>query len=108
MSFTDGAEILVISVCATILENAWSLSTFEVGFLGTSLYIGYAAGPLSDQYWGRKYVMLVSAFAILVIGLVCACVDDYLTFITLRSLIGVFIGMVVTTEKTYYAETLPQ
>ena len=64
MSLTDGAELVVISLCATILENLWDLSTFQVGFLGTALYIGYTigsyiGGPLSDKYIVRKYLLIL-------------------------------------------------
>ena len=112
MAIPDGSELIVISILAEILQTVWSLSTFEKGFLGTALYIGYTlgsliAGPLSDHWLGRRKLLISCTFADVLLGFICAFVDNFWSFVLIRSLIGLGIGLSASNEKAYTVEMLP-
>ena len=112
VGFADGAELIVITLLAEILEDVWNLETWEKGFLGTAPYIGFviggiSSGPLADKLSGRKYLIIASVFSTFIIGIICTFVNSFWLFIIVRGTIGITIGIIISTEKTYLIELLP-
>ena len=108
----DGYDTLNPSYVIHYVVKPWGLSHSETGFLVSSGLIGFAVGalchgPIADRY-GRKPV-LVSAllFAGVFSMLTAALADSFGTFVVLRGITGLSLGVIMPLGTSYITEFTP-
>lgn len=92
----DGLDAAVVAFVLPILRTSWSLSSLQVGFLGSATYIGFFfgalfAGLIGDAI-GRKAVMMWALVIYCVASVVSAFAQDWPTFLACRVVAGAGTG----------------
>mmetsp|Transcript_4329 Transcript_4329/g.13050 ORF Transcript_4329/g.13050 Transcript_4329/m.13050 type:complete len:463 (+) Transcript_4329:1924-3312(+) len=92
----DSVEASLLSFLNACVGAAFNLNRAEAASVVSIVFAGetvgaLVAGPLSDKT-GRKGISLASAFGVAVFGFGSAFAQSYAAFVTLRLLVGVFIG----------------
>lgn len=104
----DGLDLAVVSFVLPVLRPLWSLSSVEVGFLGSATYIGYFfgalfAGLLGDRL-GRRTVMVWALVLYCAASLVSAFAQDWTFFLGCRIVAGVGTGAESAIVAPFLAE----
>lgn len=84
------------------IEKGWTVSCIIVGCMAGCL----VTGALSDAY-GRRRVLIITAFVFLVSSLGCALADRYGVFIVNRIVAGFAVGAASMLAPIYIAEISP-
>jgi MFS transporter, putative metabolite:H+ symporter len=92
----DAMDSAVLAFALPALMGQWSLSSINVGLLGSATYIGYffgafAAGIAGDLI-GRRAVMMWALAIYAIASLVSAAATSAMTFFILRVLAGIGVG----------------
>ena len=92
----DGLDAAVVAFVLPILRTSWSLSSIQVGFLGSATYVGFFfgalfAGLIGDAI-GRKAVMMWALVIYCVASVVSAFAQDWPTFLACRVVAGAGTG----------------
>jgi MFS transporter, putative metabolite:H+ symporter len=92
----DGLDAAVVAFILPVLRAAWSLTSLQVGYLGSSTYIGFFfgamfAGLLGDRI-GRRAVMMWALVFYCLASIASAFAQDWPTFLGCRVLAGVGTG----------------
>ena len=71
--FTDGAELVIISVITRVLEKEWGLSSLQIEVMGGVIYLGMIlgtilVGPLGDRI-GRRKILLATSVSLVISGI---------------------------------------
>lgn len=107
----DGAEMLNVSLVTQALAKEWMLTPAQKGFLGSSVFIGFALGSLLAGYagdrYGRRFPLLGSVSLMFVFGLASAFAVHYESLVVLRIMVGTGIGSTVVLVNTMFTEMLP-
>jgi len=112
LSYTfDGLDAAVLDFVLPVLRAAWSLTSLQVGFLGSATYIGFFfgalfAGLLGDAI-GRKTVMLYALVLYCAASLASAFAQDWTTFLGWRVLAGTGTGAESAIIAPYLSEFVP-
>ncbi len=109
--FALGYDFSVISGAIPFLREHFQLSEFFVGWVTSSLVMGVmfgnlTAGFLSDRF-GRKNVLLATAFLFFISGLFCAIAPSLNFLIMARIVGGIAIGWAILIAPVYIAEIAP-
>jgi MFS family permease len=109
--FALGYDFSVISGAIPFLRDYFQLSEFLVGWVTSSLVMGVmfgnlTAGFLSDRF-GRKNVLLATAFLFFISGLLCAIAPSLNFLIMARIIGGIAIGWAILIAPVYIAEIAP-
>ena len=104
----DGLDAAVVSFVLPVLRPLWSLSSVQVGFLGSGTYIGYLfgalfAGLLGDRI-GRRAVMVWALVLYCAASLVSAFSQDWTFFLGCRIVAGVGTGAESAIVAPFLAE----
>ncbi|RYC29767.1 MFS transporter [Lichenibacterium minor] len=104
----DGLDAAVVSFVLPVLRPLWSLSSVQVGFLGSGTYIGYLfgalfAGLLGDRI-GRRAVMVWALVLYCAASLVSAFAQDWTFFLGCRIVAGVGTGAESAIVAPFLAE----
>src|SRR5271168_499526 len=88
----DGLDAAVVAFILPVLRAAWSLTSLQVGYLGSSTYIGFFfgamfAGLLGDRI-GRRAVMMWALVFYCLASIASAFAQDWPTFLGCRVLAG--------------------
>lgn len=88
----DAMEITLIAFVQGCVVLEWGLDTDYESFLTSSVFLGQILGmvllgPLADTY-GRRVIILIGWFLILVFGLASCASPDIWTLIVLRTIVG--------------------
>ncbi len=94
----DGSEMIVISLITTELGKVWSLSHFEKGCLGSSVFVGFflgvlISGKISDNC-GRRPTFIIGSILSSIFSISSTFSANIITLISLRALFGFGIGMI--------------
>lgn len=105
------ANIYITQPVLPVLEGEFAADTLTTSFTISAVLLGIALanlpfGALSDHY-PIKPILLISALAIAVAGLVCAYTDQLWVLIGARFIQGIFIPGLTTCLAAYLARTLP-
>ncbi len=92
----DGLDAAVVAFVLPVLRVAWSLSSIQVGFLGSATYIGFffgalLAGLIGDAI-GRKAVMMWALALYCAASIACAFTQDWPLFLACRIVAGAGTG----------------
>ncbi len=92
----DGLDAAVVAFVLPILRTSWSLSSIQVGFLGSATYVGFFfgalfAGLIGDAI-GRKAVMMWALVIYCVASVASAFAQDWPTFLACRVVAGAGTG----------------
>ena len=104
----DGLDLAVVSFVLPVLRPLWSLSSVQVGFLGSATYIGYFfgalfAGLLGDRI-GRRAVMVWALVLYCAASLVSAFAGDWTFFLGCRIVAGMGTGAESAIVAPFLAE----
>ncbi|XP_068191543.1 synaptic vesicle 2-related protein-like [Antennarius striatus] len=106
----ESMEIMILSVLGPQLHCDWRLSSFQVAFMTSVVFLGMASsspvwGNMSDKY-GRKICLIISICWSVFYGILSAFAPAYGWLLVLRGLVGVGFGGGPQTV-TLYSEFLP-
>ncbi len=104
----DGLDAAIVSFVLPVLRPLWSLSSLQVGFLGSGTYIGYlfgalVAGLLGDRI-GRRAVMMYALVLYCAASLVSAFAQDWTSFLGCRIVAGFGTGAESAIVAPFLAE----
>jgi benzoate transport len=110
MSVLDGMDVLVVSYCAPAIAEDLNLGPKTLGFVFSSGLIGMAIGaiflaPFADRF-GRKKLILASAFIMGFSVLLTAYSENILQLILMRLVSGLGIGCMLATTATLTSENV--
>jgi MFS transporter, SP family, arabinose:H+ symporter len=106
-----GYDLVIISGTVPFFKTYFALNEFSTGWAVGCLNIGAAvgslmAGKLSDIF-GRKKILLLSAFLFALTGIGTGWANDFNVFIIFRMLSGVAVGTAALVCPMYIAEASP-
>jgi MFS transporter, SP family, arabinose:H+ symporter len=106
-----GYDLVIISGTVPFFKQYYVLNEYSTGWAVGCLNIGAAlgsliAGKLSDLF-GRKKILLFSAFLFAVTGIGTGWADNFNVFIAFRMLSGVAVGTAALVCPMYIAEVSP-
>jgi MFS transporter, putative metabolite:H+ symporter len=92
----DGLDAAVVAFVLPVLRTTWSLTSIQVGYLGSATYIGFffgalLAGLIGDSI-GRKAVMLYALMIYCAASIGSATAQDWPTFLGWRIAAGAGTG----------------
>ena len=110
MSVLDGMDVLVVSYCAPAIAEDLNLGPKTLGFVFSSGLIGMAIGaiflaPFADRF-GRKKLILASAFIMGFSVLLTAYSQNISQLILMRLVSGLGIGCMLATTATLTSENV--
>ncbi|MDR6939200.1 MFS transporter [Arcanobacterium hippocoleae] len=110
--FIDGYDLAVIGVAMVFLSSSFALSPVDKGLLVAISFLGTAVGlivfgDLSDRI-GRKRVFAFNLWIFIVTALLAGAITQVWMLWVLRFLIGVAVGMDLSTSAAYLAEIAPK
>ena len=110
MSVLDGMDVLVVSYCAPAIAEDLSLGPKTLGVVFSAGLVGLAIGalflaPLADRF-GRKKLMLASAFIMGLSVLSTAFSETITQLIIMRLISGLGIGCMLATTATLTSENV--
>ena len=96
VDFTDGVELLTMSVLMSILQIEWKLSDITIEITTSSFYFGMfigaiITGKVADQF-GRRNTIIFACFFQFLVSLSFTFIDSEFSLILLRLLYGVCYG----------------
>ena len=108
MTLGQGVEINLPGVINQQISCDLELSSWQEGILDCILYLTLAvalviSGPLSD-WFGRRELILFSLYISIPSTVVCAIVAQYYTLILSRALIGICLGLNISTGYVMITE----
>lgn len=109
--FAEITELVVVGFIAPAVEKDMGLSSVEYGLLGSSSFIGMAAGAVfwgyvSDRF-GRLISFSLTVWMTFVGGLLSAFSPNFLVLFFLRFLAAFGIGGMLPVDYTIFLEFLP-
>ena len=110
MSVLDGMDVLVVSYCAPAIAQDLNLGPKTLGVVFSAGLIGMAMGaiflaPYADKF-GRKKLILVSAFIMGLSVLLTAFSENIFQLIFMRVISGLGIGCMLATTATLTSENV--
>ncbi len=108
----SGFDMGVISGALLFINETWSMTPLEQGWLVSSAIAGSVVGAaangfLADMY-GRKKIIIATALIFVVGSLMCGFAQTISQLIISRIIIGIAVGMVSFAVPLYLSEISPQ
>lgn len=110
--FSDGSEMVVVSLIIRKLETKWNLTPVKKALVGGSIFNGFLigailSGKLMDSK-GRKFTLVLGSVIFLIFGLISSIATEFYSFMLFRIGVGIGIGFVIPTTQTFLTELSPQ
>ena len=109
--FSDGSEIVALSILLPVLQKEWNITEEQQGLLGSILFLGIFGGSLLGGYIsdriGRRKALLHASWVQFLIGILSTVVTDITGFILLRGIFGVIIGFTIPLTPSLASEITP-
>jgi MFS family permease len=106
----DGAEITILTLCLNCLTIEWNLNLTQRSLLGSTIFIGLMLGALISylaDIYGRKSLLLLGGFLIFFFGIMTSVASSYHSFLLVRFLVGIGIGIIFPVSYTLASEVTP-
>lgn len=109
--FLLGFDSALISGAVPFIRDYFELTELQLGWAASAVILGaifgnIAAGPLSNAY-GRKKILLITAFLFTVSAITSATATVFWFFIVARILGGIGVGMAILIAPVYISEIAP-
>jgi len=109
--FSDGSEIVALSILLPVLKAEWNISDDQQGLLGSVLFFGIFCGSLlggwvSDKV-GRRKALLHASYIQFIVGVLSTFVTNVSVFIFVRGIFGVIIGFTIPLTPSLASELTP-
>eukprot|EP00359_Climacostomum_virens_P010687 CAMPEP_0204911178 /NCGR_PEP_ID=MMETSP1397-20131031/9574_1 /ASSEMBLY_ACC=CAM_ASM_000891 /TAXON_ID=49980 /ORGANISM="Climacostomum Climacostomum virens, Strain Stock W-24" /LENGTH=327 /DNA_ID=CAMNT_0052081639 /DNA_START=425 /DNA_END=1405 /DNA_ORIENTATION=- len=108
----DGAEMAVLSLLTTILKTEWHLTQFSLGMLGSCMFLGMVLGTIFSALYaddiGRVSIMKVGTAAAFGSAICAAMAPEFFSFVVLRTITGISIGLCLPCSASYSLEICPK
>ena len=108
----SGYDTGVISGALLYINQTWSLSDFQQGFLVSSVLIGALLGAASNgklaDIFGRKTIIIATAIMFFVGSIFCAIAQSPMQLIAARMFTGFAVGAVNFAAPLYLSEVSPK
>ena len=108
----SGFDMGVISGALLFINQTWTMTPLEQGWLVSSAIAGSVIGAAANGYladiYGRKKIIVATAVIFVVGSLFCAYAQTVNQLIFARIIIGVAVGMVSFAAPLYLSELSPQ
>jgi MFS family permease len=109
--FSDGSEMVVVSLIIRKLETSWSLTPLKKALVGGSIFNGFLIGSLISGKLmdgkGRKFTLVLGSFIFLIFGLTSSFATEFYSFMIFRIGVGFGLGFVIPTTQTFLTELSP-
>lgn len=110
MNVLDGMDVLVVSYCAPAIAQALKLGPKTLGIVFSAGLVGMAIGaiflaPYADKF-GRKKLILASAFIMGFSVFLTALSENILQLVIMRLISGLGIGCMLATTATLTSENV--
>ena len=108
----SGFDMGVISGALLYINDTWSLSSLEQGWLVSSAIVGSVIGAAANGFladiYGRKKIIIATALIFILGSLLCgyAATPGWLIFS--RIIIGIAVGMISFVAPIYLSEIAPE
>jgi len=108
ITFSDGAEITVISLITKILKKQWNLDDWEEELMGAVLFLGmiigtFMSGPFGDKF-GRRITLFGGTVVLFTFGMISAFMPEYWSFVIVRAFVGMSVGFLLPLQTAYEVE----
>ena len=108
----DGADVVIVSLAAPTLIEAWGITDAAYGAVFSFGLIGIAAGsmilaPYADKI-GRKPLLTIATAVIGISTILCGFTNDLYQMVALRTITGVGIGGILATSSSTASEFAPK
>ena len=108
----SGFDMGVISGALLFINQTWTMTPLEQGWLVSSAIAGSVIGAAANGYladiYGRKKIIVATAVIFVVGSLFCAYAQTVNQLIFARIIIGIAVGMVSFAAPLYLSELSPQ
>lgn len=108
----SGFDMGVISGALLFINQTWSMTPLEQGWLVSSAIAGSVIGAAANGYladiYGRKKIIIATALIFVIGSLFCAYAQTASQLIAARIIIGIAVGMVSFAAPLYLSELSPQ
>lgn len=110
--FSDGSEMVVVSLIMRKLETKWKLTPMKKAFIGGSIFDGFLVGALISGKLmdgkGRKFTLVFGSLIFLLFGIASSIATEFYSFMLFRIGVGLGLGFVIPTTQTFITELSPQ
>jgi len=111
ISFSDGAELSLISIVSSVTAKEFSLSPIQEGTLMSTAVAGMFTGMIFAGYagdtMGRRVPIVVSFALISAIGLLSTLVSNYSMLLGCRTMLGFGMGLGLPPSTALLSEVTP-
>ncbi|MBR6663867.1 MAG: sugar porter family MFS transporter [Alphaproteobacteria bacterium] len=108
----SGFDMGVISGALLFINETWSMTPFEQGWLVSSAIAGSVVGAAANGYladlYGRKKIIIATAILFIIGSIMCGYAQSINQLIISRIIIGIAVGMVSFAVPLYLSEISPQ
>ncbi|MBE6448521.1 MAG: sugar porter family MFS transporter [Alphaproteobacteria bacterium] len=108
----SGFDMGVISGALLFINNTWSMTPLEQGWLVSSAIAGSVIGAASNGFladiYGRKKIIIATAIIFVLGSIMCGYAQSINQLIFARIIIGIAVGMVSFVVPLYLSEIAPQ
>lgn len=106
-----GFDIAIFSGTIPFIKPYYQLTEAQLGWTGSSLYVGCIIGALSTGYltdkFGRKLPLTIAAFIFMISSVLMGWADSYSMLIFWRIVAGIGVGAASMLSPLYIAEVSP-
>lgn len=108
----SGFDMGVISGALLFINETWTMTPFEQGWLVSSAIAGSVVGAAANGYladlYGRKKIIIATALLFIIGSIMCGYAQSITQLIISRIIIGIAVGMVSFVVPLYLSEISPQ
>lgn len=106
--FVEGQEVCLSGLTFVPLMYSYNLNRFEACLAASILFIGMAFGSIFSGFLAEKGRRMIVSIALGVVFLatLLSMIDTVITFVLMRAVIGMSLGVIVPTMNTLLCEVL--
>jgi len=106
--FGDGLELYLPGVITQVVSCELGVSSLQEGFLGIILYttmtLAIVIARLLQGYVEKRRMLMFTLYISIISAVLCALVPNYYTLLATRAMIGVCVGLNISTVGLFFSE----